>query len=81
MLKITVFAREDEHTTYSSELVQLMKLVGACSYQAGTSGNTVKLKRLGLAEDCNMADKVAEESKVGRFFQPFKNCFYRLRYL
>ena len=45
------------------------------------TGNTVKLKRLGLAEDCNMADKVAEESKVSRFFQPFKNCLYRLRYL
>ena len=66
---------------HSSELVPLMKLVGACCYPAETSGNTVKLKRLGLAEDCNMADKVAEESKVGRFFQPFKNCFYRLRYL
>lgn len=54
---------------------------GACCLLAGTSGNTAKLKRLGLAADCNMADKVAEEYKVGRFFQPFKNCFYRLRYL
>lgn len=44
----------------------------------------MKLKRLGPAEDCNMADmadKVAEESKVGRFFQPFKNCTGPEKYL
>ena len=58
-----------------------MKLVRARCYPAGTSGNTVKLKRLGPAEDCNMADKVAEESKVGRFFQPFKNCTGPEKYL